>query len=126
MTVDLWMLVASTVLSWLLIMVAATPVVADAKVGLGNREDLPTPTGLFGRAGRASANMKENLPMFAIVVLVAHVSGSADATSALGAQIFFGARVAHSLIYIAGIPGLRTLSWLVSIVGMGMVASSLF
>ena len=126
MTVDLWMLIASTALSWLLIMVAATPAVADVKVGLGNREDLPAPTGLFGRASRASANMKENLPMFAVVVLVAHVSGSADATSALGAQIFFGARVAHALIYIAGIPGIRTLSWLVSIVGMGMVASSLF
>ena len=126
MTVDLWMLVASAGLCWALIMLAALPAVKDPKVGLGNRDDLPEPTGLFARAGRASGNLKENLPLFAILVLVAHVSGSANETTALGAQIFLGARVGHALIYIAGIPGLRTLIWSVSIAGMAMIASALF
>jgi uncharacterized MAPEG superfamily protein len=100
--------------------------VADPKVGLGNRDNLPEITGIWARLGRASSNLKENLPMFAILVLIAHVSGEADGRTALGAQIFFGARVAHAIIYAAGIPGLRTLSWVVSIVGMGMIASALF
>lgn len=126
MTVDLWMLVASAGLCWALIMAAALPVVANLKVGLGNREDVPDAEGLFGRVTRAGNNMKENLPLFAILVLVAHVSGSANETTALGAQVFFGGRVAHALIYVAGIPGLRTLSWVVSIVGMAMIASALF
>jgi len=124
-TVDLWMLIASTALCWVLIMTAALPVATDVKLGLGNRDDIPEPEGMFGRISRASNNLKENLPMFAVVVLVAHVSGSADATSALGAQIFFGARVAHALIYTAGIPGLRTLSYAVSLGGIAMVASTL-
>ena len=70
--------------------------------------------------------MKESLPIFAALVLVAHVSGPADATSALGALIFVGARVAHAGIYVAGVPGLRTLIWSVSVIGMGMIGSSLF
>ena len=69
--------------------------------------------------------MLENLPLFAILVLVAHVSGQSDAMSATGSQIFLGGRVAHGVIYIAGVPGLRTLAWAVSIVGMAMVGASI-
>lgn len=126
MTTDLWMLVASAGLCWVLILVSAIPALKDPKVGLGNRDDVPDAAGAIARAQRATRNLQENLPLFAILVLVAHVSGAAGDTSALGAQIFFGARVAHALVYIAGVPGLRTLIWVVSIVGMGMIASALF
>lgn len=126
MTIELWMLVASAGLAWVLIMLAAFPALKDPKVGLGNREGLPVATGMLGRAKRASNNMNENLPLFAILVLVAHASGETNSMSALGAQIFFGGRVAHALVYIAGIPGLRTLMWTVSIVGMALIISCLF
>ena len=39
---------------------------------------------------------------------------------------FDAARVAHAILYIAGIPGLRTVSWAVSLVGFGMIVSRLF
>ena len=46
--------------------------------------------------------------------------------TALGAQLFFWCRLAHAVVYIAGIPYLRTLAWLVSVVGMVMIAVACF
>ena len=127
MTVDLWMLVAAVILTWVQIMIAAVPgAVLFPKWAMGNREKPVEMPAWTPRAGRAAVNMKENLPLFAVLVLTAHVSGEADATSALGAQIFIGARIAYAIIYTAGIPFIRTGVWAVSVVGMVMVAASLF
>ena len=46
--------------------------------------------------------MLENLSHFTIFVLVAHASGLANAQTALGATIFFWARLAHAVVYTAG------------------------
>jgi uncharacterized MAPEG superfamily protein len=35
-----------------------------------------------------------------------------------GAQLFFWGRLAHGVIYIAGIPWARTAAWTVSILGL--------
>lgn len=128
MTIDLWMLLAAVALDWVLIVGAATPtILADPRWALGNRDVAhPPPEGWRSRLDRTSKNMDENLPLFAALVLVAHVAGASNATSALGAQVFVAARVAHALVYVVGIPYLRTLVWVVSIVGMFMVASTLF
>ncbi len=127
MTMDLWMLVAAVGLAWVQIVVAAVPMIlADMGWALGNREDDLERAPWAARALRASENMNENLPLFAILVLVANVSGSADSTTALGAQIFVGARALHAVVYMVGIGGLRTALWLVSVVGMLMIASSLW
>ena len=70
---------------------------------------------MAGRAQRAHANLLENLPLFAIAVLVAFAANRFSATTALGAQLFFWGRVAHALIYIAGIvsiPLAFLLGWL--------------
>lgn len=127
MTTDLWMLAASVLLTWLLIMADAGPKIVGNGMtwASGNREETPEQKGLPARIGRTSANMQENLPLFGLLVLVVHVSGNADATSALGAQVFFAARVAHAAVYIAGIAYVRTALWAVSIVGMFMIASTL-
>jgi uncharacterized MAPEG superfamily protein len=127
MTIDLWMLVAAAGLQWALILTAATPsILGDMSWALGNRETEYDGPAWSCRAKRASDNMAENLPLFAVLVLAAHVSGLANETSALGAEIFLGARVVHAGIYIAGVPAARTLIWAVSIVGMAMVGSTLF
>jgi len=127
LTTDLTMLAASAGLAWLLILTAAMPALLSKGLawGLGNRDDSAPAAGWVGRAERAHANLAENLIIFAILVLVVHVAGRANDTSATGAVIFFGARVAHAVVYIAGIPGVRTLVWVVSLVGMFMVASAL-
>jgi uncharacterized MAPEG superfamily protein len=128
MTPDLQMLVWSAALALVQMLVAVLG--AIGQVGLptlaGNREGLPPATGWAWRAQKAHLNMLESLAVFAIVVLVAHVAGRADETTALGAALFFWARLAYALIYLAGIPWLRTAAWAVSIAGIVLVFSRLF
>jgi uncharacterized MAPEG superfamily protein len=59
-------------------------------------------------------------------VLVAQIAGKANATTALGATIFFWGRVAHALVYLAGIPYLRTLVFVVAVAGELMILFQLF
>jgi uncharacterized MAPEG superfamily protein len=66
------------------------------------------------RAQRAHLNMIETLPSFAVVILVAVVSSSLTEVTACWAQIFFFARVAHAIVYILGVPYLRTPVYLIS------------
>ena len=128
MTPDLQMLVWSAALALVQMLIAVLG--AMGQVGLvplaGNREGLGEVTGWAGRARRAHFNMLESLAVFAIVVLVAHVSRHANATTALGATLFFWGRVAFALVYLAGIPWLRTAVWLVSVAGIVLVFSQLF
>jgi uncharacterized MAPEG superfamily protein len=127
MTPDLELLVWSAALTLAQMLIAVAG--ATMQVGLprlaGNREDLPAATGWAWRAQRAHLNMLESLAVFAIVVLVAHVTGAANETTALGAALFFWGRVAYALIYLAGIPWLRTAAWGVSVAGIVLVFSVL-
>ncbi|MCW5738358.1 MAG: MAPEG family protein [Enhydrobacter sp.] len=124
MTSDLTYLLMSVVLAFVQVLIAAAA--ANQAVGLttlaGNREDVPALTGLAGRARRAHLNMIENLVLFAALVLIAAVAGKANAATATGAAIFFWARLAYAVIYVAGIPWLRTAAWFVSVIGMIMIA----
>jgi uncharacterized MAPEG superfamily protein len=103
---------------------------ATLQVGLpalaANREGLPPYTGWVGRAYRAHHNMLENLVLFAALVLIAVVSNKTNATTLLGAQIFVWARLAYALVYLAGIPWLRTGVWTVSVVGLLLIFFQLF
>jgi uncharacterized MAPEG superfamily protein len=83
---------------------------------------MPEIVGWPGRARRAHLNMLENMVVFATLVLIAAVAGKANATTAMGAMIFFWARLAYAVIYLIGIPWLRTLAWAVSVIGMVMIA----
>jgi uncharacterized MAPEG superfamily protein len=119
-------------LVWLLWAVALTVVQmlvavsgATLQVGLpalaGNREGLAPCTGWAGRAQRAHHNMLESLVLFAALVLIAVVANKTNSATLLGAQIFVFARLVYALVYIAGIPWLRTLVWLVSVVGLILI-----
>ena len=111
----------------LLTLVQAVVAVQGAlmQVGLaklaGNRDGLPEITGWGGRAARAHRNMLENLVLFAILVLVAVIAGKTNSATLMGAQIFLGARIVYALVYIAGIPWLRTAVWGISVVGLAMI-----
>ncbi len=127
MSLDLKYLVFSALLMFVQVLISAAS--ANQAVGLaalaGNREDLPVLTGFAGRARRAHLNMLENMVLFASLVLVAAVAGKANGTTAMGALIFFWARIVYALIYLLGVPWLRTVAWVVSVVGMGMIASQI-
>ena len=124
MSPDLKYLLLSTILTFVQVLVAAMG--ANQAVGLntlaGNREGLGEIPGWAGRAKRAHLNMIENMVLFATLVLIAAVAGKANAMTAMGAMIFFWARLAYAVIYVAGIAWLRTLAWFVSVIGMAMIA----
>ena len=123
MTPDLTLLVFAVVLAFVQIVVAA--VGANVQVGLtalaGNRDSLPAITGWGGRAARAHRNMMESLPLFVALVLIAHVAGRVNGTVILGEQLFLWARLAHAIIYTVGLPWLRTVAWVISVVGMLLI-----
>ncbi len=81
----------------------------------------PSVTPLTARFQRAFGNFRETFVYFAVAVLVVTALAKNSPTSALGAQIYFWARVAYVPVYAAGIPVVRTLIWAASIVGLVMV-----
>ena len=91
---------------------------------LGNRDQLPEPTELGGRAQRTASNTIEGLVLFVPIALVAHLAG-ADTEALLGAQIFFWARVIYIPIYILGIAYVRSLVWGVGLVGLAFMLEPL-
>ena len=123
MTVELTLLVWSAVLTVVLAVIGALG--AMLQVGLprlaGNRENVPGITGWAGRAMRAHRNMLENLILFAIVVLVAKAIGVSNGMTVLGAEVFVAGRVVHAVLYIIGVPWLRTAAFAVSLVGLAMI-----
>lgn len=129
MTTDLWMLVWSAILGLLFFNTYAPALFAipgGLQWGFANRDQALELPPWAARAKRAHANLVENLAPFAILVLVAHVTGKANATTALGAQIFFWGRVAHAVLYIAGIPYARTAAFAVAWVGEILILFQLF
>jgi uncharacterized MAPEG superfamily protein len=65
------------------------------------------------RLKAAHYNAVENLAVFAALVLVAVVGGIHEPAVATAACVYFWARVVHAVAYTAGVPWVRTLSFVV-------------
>jgi uncharacterized MAPEG superfamily protein len=91
----------------------------------GGREKLPPPGSFSGRAQRASQNMLESLVLFAALVLATEFTGRDNASTDLGAEVFFAARVLYAAIAIIGLPWLRTGVWCVSIAALLLILAQL-
>lgn len=95
------------------------PYVLDRFVRLGIRRTLANPepgdaaasSPWAVRARAAHANAVENLAVFAPLALLSLRSERTALVSAACAT-YFAARLAHYLVYAAGLPGLRTLAFL--------------
>lgn len=129
MTVELTMLAWSIVLGLAYVLLAAG--LATQQRGLkwnaGNREGEATPlTGVAARAERASRNFLETFPFFAAAVLAVALTHRNTEHTALGAQLYFWARVVYWPVYAAGIPYLRTAVWIVAFWGFLQVLEALF
>ena len=127
MTTELEMLVYSSLLLVAQSITGLIPALLDKGLvwGFGNRDE-PAQRPPWGeRAVRAQHNMIENLIPFAALVLAAHAAGVSNEATARGATLFFWGRVAFTGIYIAGIPYLRTLAFVVALAGMFDIARAL-
>ena len=120
---EMMLLLWAVLLAFVQMLIAVTG--ATLQVGLpllaGNREGLAPCTGWAGRASRAHHNMLESLVLFAALVLIAAVGGKTNAMTLLGAQLFFWARLAYAVVYLAGIPWARTAVWFVSVIGLALI-----
>lgn len=128
MSVDLQMLVWTAVLC----VIQALPytVALILKVGPIRAISYPQPgeeelPAWARRSKRTHANIAENIAPFAALVLVAHVTGAANATTALGATIFFWSRVAMVVGHTFAIPFLRSVAWFVSLAGLVVILTQI-
>ncbi|MDP4890787.1 MAG: MAPEG family protein [Porticoccaceae bacterium] len=63
------------------------------------------------RLKKAHANAIENLPIFAIAILVAHVLSISTPVTVLAAQVYLIARILHAVGYVSNLPLARTLTF---------------
>jgi uncharacterized MAPEG superfamily protein len=128
MTTEMQMLVWSTTLGLVQVVIAASATLLQrGPAWAGSARDNPTDplTGVPGRLDRASSNFLATFVFFAAVVLAGYLLQRHSATTALGAQLYFWARVAYVPVYALGIPYLRTLVWTASMVGIVMALTPL-
>lgn len=125
MTTDLTMLGYSATLCLALLLAGRAAVPATAP-GTGRSGTMPAAIGWIGRADRAHAAMLSHLVPFALVVLAVAALGRSNLMSALGAETFFWSWVAHAALKLAGLGRLAIVPWTFSLVGTGLVVSTLF
>ena len=122
MTSLLQIVVCMTALTFISIMLGAVLrnrewTIDGMKAGLSNRDNLPEATPMGARAEKAAQNTKENFLLFIALAGVAHAAGMGEQAT-FGAEVFFWARVVYLPLYAAGVPYVRSLVWLASLVGI--------
>src|SRR6187401_1353815 len=89
---------------------------------MGARDEAVAPLQpVAGRLARAQANYFETFPVMIAAVAIAVLAGRTSEMTAAGAWIWLGARIVDLPLYAAGVPVVRTVCFLVSVVGILMV-----
>ena len=78
------------------------------------------------RLQKAHINAVENLVIFATLVLTLNALHHSTESTVLACAVYFWARLAHALIYWAGIPVLRTLSFAVGFLAQVALVLAVF
>ena len=106
MTVPAWVLLGFS--AWTLLVLAVTigfyrfDLILRGKVEFQDfRGDKIEGSDFYKRSMRAHANLIENLPVLAAIVLVAHVAGVDDETLDTLALVTLGARIVHTLVHLS-------------------------
>ncbi len=89
-------------------------------------EARPSANVLAGRLDRALRNFLETYPAFLALALGLAVTGKTGGIAATGAVIWLIARVLYVIVYATGVPVVRTLIWLVSILGLVLMLIRFF
>ena len=96
------------------------------KWNMGARDEaVPPPSPVVGRLERARDNFLETLPIAIVALLGVVVAGRTSGLTALGGWLWLGARVIYLPLYGFGVPKVRTLVWMASIVGLIMALKPL-
>jgi uncharacterized MAPEG superfamily protein len=93
---------------------------------LGPQDEDRQQSAIAGRIQRALRNYLETFPAFIALALTLAVTEMGTATSALGAAIWFWARVAYVPAYASGIPLVRSVAFFASLAGLVMMILPMF
>jgi uncharacterized MAPEG superfamily protein len=128
MTPELTYLAYAIILLFVIVFIQASAGIRQhgGLVLANNRDNLPGDNTFLARAKRNVANMRENLWFFAPGILIAAIAGISNQWTVLGAQIFFFARLAHTITYLAGWPFIRPVFWFAGIIGCALIYLALF
>lgn len=88
-------------------------------------EAVPPLNPVAGRLARAQANFLETFPIAIIALLGVVIAGRTSAWTALGGWIWLGARTIYLPLYGFGVPVVRTVVFVISLVGLLMVLKPL-
>ena len=92
------------------------------KWNVGARDEaLAPPSPVTGRTMRAQANFQETFPIAIVALLGVVLADRTSELTALGGWIWLGARIIYLPLYAAGIPVIRTIVFVISMVGLFMV-----
>lgn len=128
MSFELKVMLAVSFLYWFLghVGVPTKTRIAGLAWNMGNRETSPEFPAWTERADRAQRNLLESLPLYFALAICLYAQGVSNGYTQLGAWLFLGGRLAHALVFIAGIPVVRTVAYGVSIAGLILMAIPLF
>jgi uncharacterized MAPEG superfamily protein len=118
---ELLLLGWSTVLLFAYVMIQGQTATRDRGLdwNAGPRDGDQKPLGeMAGRAERALKNFQETYPVFIALALGLAVTDRTGGLGAIGAGVWFVARIVYVPLYLFGIRYVRSLSWLVSILGL--------
>jgi uncharacterized MAPEG superfamily protein len=74
----------------------------------------------------AHTNAVENLVIFVTLVLIIDATGKSSPATALACAVYFWARLAHVVVYTAGVPVFRTLTFAVAFFAQVALALAIF
>lgn len=95
------------------------------KWNVGPRDQKIELTGMAGRLERAFANFRETFPYFAVLVIVDYLGGRLGVLTTYGALLYVAARALYIPLYAFGVPYVRSLTWVASMVGILMLLAAL-
>lgn len=129
MTIEIQMLAWSIALGLFHVLLGATLMTRQRgmKWNASARDGEAKPlVGVAARVDRGLRNFLETFPFFAAAVLAVVLTQRTSPETALGAQVYFWARLLYLPVYAAGIPYVRSLVWAVSLWGLLQVLWALF
>jgi uncharacterized MAPEG superfamily protein len=95
------------------------------KWNVGPRDEPVVLTGVAGRLRRAFANFRETFPLFAALIVIDYLGGRLGELTAYGAVVYVVARAVYIPLYAFGVPYVRSLTWVASMVGILMLLAAL-
>jgi uncharacterized MAPEG superfamily protein len=124
MTPQLMILGWTLVLAIVHIMAAASARTQETGVeyNAGPRDGPGPPVGkITARLQRAEKNFYETLPLFIAAVLIANIAHRDGPLTLWGAGLYFACRVIYLPLYALGIPMVRSIVWIASLIGLALI-----